>query len=328
VDDLLVAQTGGVAALDGPGVKLGILAWPQYTDWTSLRTVGTTVDELGFDSLWTWDHLYPIFGDPHGPIFEGYMTLAGWSSVTRRVTLGLLVGANPFRNPALVAKMVTTLDHLSGGRAVLGIGGAWFELEHREFGIDFGKTVGERLDWLDEAVAIIQGMLDGTRPSGRRRYAARQVVNEPPPLQKHLPILIGGGGERKTLRTVARFADIWNVGGTVEEVRHKDAVLRRWCEDVGRNSDEIERSLLPGVVVVRGSEAEAREYVQQIHRTNRGWDGEPELVGTPDQIAASLAPYLPLGFHNVLFDFPPPFDQETLQRLAVEVRPQLASALV
>ena len=173
--------------MDGPGVKLGILAWPQYTDWPSLRTVGTTVDEIGFDSLWTWDHLYPIFGDPHGPIFEGYMTLAGWSSVTRRVSLGLLVGANPFRNLALVAKMVTTLDHLSGGRAVLGIGGAWFELEHREFGIDFGKSVGERLDWLDEAVAIIRGMLDGTRPSGRQRYAARQVVNEPPPLQKHLP---------------------------------------------------------------------------------------------------------------------------------------------
>lgn len=118
------------------------------------------------------------------------------------------------------------------------------------------------------------------------------------------------------------------MGGTVEEVRHKDAVLRRWCEDVGRSSDDIERSLLPGVVVVRSSEAEARQYMQQIHPTNRSWDGEPGLVGTPDQIAGSLAPYLSLGFHNVLFDFPPPFDQETLQRLAVEVRPQLASALV
>jgi alkanesulfonate monooxygenase SsuD/methylene tetrahydromethanopterin reductase-like flavin-dependent oxidoreductase (luciferase family) len=304
-------------------IKLGILAWPQYTDWTSLRQMAKRVEKHGFDSLWTWDHLYPIFGDPYGPIFEGYMTLAGWAGVTSRVSLGLLVGAIPFRNPALVAKMVTTLDHISGGRAVLGIGGAWFELEHREYGFDFGKSVGERLDWLDEGVGIMRGMLDGKRPSGSHFYATREVVNEPPPVQKRLPIMIGGGGERKTLHTVASYADMWNVGGSVGEVRHKDGVLRRWCDEVGRDSDEIERTLLPGVVVVRGSEREARAHVKEIKRVNRGWDGEPERVGTPEQVADGLAPYLALGFHNLLFDFPAPFDEETLQRLAAEVRPQL-----
>jgi F420-dependent oxidoreductase-like protein len=306
-------------------VKLGILAWSQYTDWPSLRRVGATVDDLGFDSLWTWDHLYPIFGDPRGPIFEGYMTLAGWAPVTRRVSLGLLVGANTFRNPALVAKTITTLDHVSGGRAVLGIGGAWFELEHIAYGIDFGKSVGERLDRLDEAVGIMRGMLDGKQPSGGRFYSTREVVNEPPPVQERLPIMIGGGGERKTLRTVARYADMWNVGGTLDELRHKDSVLRRWCEEVGRDQAEIERTLLPGVVVLRGSEREARRHAEEIRRTNRGWEGEPGLVGTADQVAERLAPYLELGFRNMLFDFAPPFDEETLERLARVVRPQLES---
>ena len=127
------------------------------------------VDELGYDHLWTWDHLYAIFGDPYQPIFEGWLALAAWSKVTTRTRLGLLVGANTFRNPGLVAKLATTLDHVSGGRAILGLGGAWIELEHTAHGIDFGSSPGERLDWLDEAVDAIRGLLDGevvTSPPG------------------------------------------------------------------------------------------------------------------------------------------------------------------
>src|SRR2546423_7384165 len=134
----------------GP-IKVGALLWPQYTDWPALRDAAELADHLGYDSLWTWDHLYPIVGSPNGPIFEGYLTLAGWACVTKRATLGLMVGANTFRNPALTAKMATTLDHLSNGRAVLGIGGAWFGTEHEAFGIDFGTGFGQRLDLLDEA---------------------------------------------------------------------------------------------------------------------------------------------------------------------------------
>ena len=274
-----------------------------------------------------WDHLYPICGSPDGPIFEGYLTLAGWACVTERVTLGLMVGANTFRNPALVAKMVTTLDHMSGGRAILGIGGAWFKLEHDAYGLDFGSSTGERLDRLDEAVMIMRGMLDGKQPSGRSLYRTRYVRNEPPPVQRHLPILIGGAGERKTFATVARYADIWNVGGDVDTVRHKDQVLRRWCEQVGRDSDDIERTLLPGAAVVRGSEAEARRVVTEIRRTNRGWEGEPEQVGTPEQVVERLAPYFAFGFRSFHFDFAPPFHHETLERLAFEVRPRLAERL-
>ena len=213
-------------------IKVGVLPWGQRTDWPSLQAIGRRADELGYDSLWTWDHLYPIQGDWRGPIFEGYMILAGWAAVTSRATLGLMVGANTFRNPALTVKLATTLDHMSDGRAVLGIGGAWFEREHDAFGIEFGSGFGERLDWLDEAVALMRDMLTDESATARGpRYHATAVRNDPPPLQARLPILIGGDGERKTLATVARYADAWNTGGDIDFVRHKDEVLRRWCDE-------------------------------------------------------------------------------------------------
>src|SRR3954449_1883060 len=235
-------------------VKIGALLWPQYTDWPSLQSAAARCDELGFDSLWTWDHLYPIVGDWQGPMFEGYMTLAAWAGVTKRATLGLMVGANTFRNPALVVKEATTLDHVSGGRAVLGIGGAWFGREHRAFGIEFGESAGERLNWLDEAVELMRAMLDAETASARgQRYAAEDVRNDPRPAQDRLPILIGGSGERKTLKTVAKYADAWNTGGDIDKIRHKDEVLRRWCDEVGRDESEIERTLGAGSVVLRSS---------------------------------------------------------------------------
>ena len=304
-------------------LKLGVLAWNQFTDWPSLRDAGVRADELGYDSLWTWDHLYPIVGDPHGPMFEGYMTLAAWAALTKRVTLGLMVGANTFRNPALVAKMVTTLDHVSGGRAYLGIGGAWFETEHRAFGIEFGNSPGERLRWFDEAVELIRGMLDGEEASARGEfYAAENVRNNPKPLQSRLPILIGGSGERKTLATVARYADAWNTGGDIERVRHKDAVLRRWCEEVGRDHSEIERTLQGGSVVLRDTVEEAQKAGQKIaeHNGLPDWSGRPE---TPEMTAERLLPQVELGFHHVYFDLPAPYDAETLERLVGEVKPLL-----
>src|SRR5512144_1869304 len=137
-------------------------------------------------------------------------------------------------------------------------------------------------------------MLDGSRPSGTSRYGAREVRNDPPPLQRHLPILIGGGGEKKTLATVARYADIWNVDGDLETIRHKDAVLRRWCADLGRDERAIERTLGGGAIVVRRSDAEASRVVHEIRRVNVGWRDGPSLVGTPEHVAGVLSPYLAL----------------------------------
>jgi F420-dependent oxidoreductase-like protein len=299
--------------------------WQQYTDWESLRDTGAFVDRLGYDSLWTWDHLYPIVGDEQGPMFEGYLTLASWAEQTERVRLGLMVGANTFRNPALVVKMVTTLDHMSGGRMILGIGGAWFEREHVAFGIDFGSGFGERLGRLDEAVELMRAMLPGGAASARGPvYAANDVINNPSPVQEHLPILIGGSGERKTLATVARYADAWNTGGDIERVKHKDEVLRRWCDEVGRDESEIERTLVGGVPIIRDTEAEAKKVAAAMAERNRGWKGPREgPFGPAGLVAEKWSPYLDLGFEHIYVDCPAPYDHETLERLAAEVRPML-----
>jgi alkanesulfonate monooxygenase SsuD/methylene tetrahydromethanopterin reductase-like flavin-dependent oxidoreductase (luciferase family) len=147
--------------------------------------------------------------------------------------------------------MATTLDHMSNGRAILGIGGAWFEREHEAYGLEFGSGFGERLDWLDEAVEVMRAMASGEPATARGpRYHALKVRNDPPPVQKRLPILIGGDGERKTLATVARYADAWNTGGDIDFVRHKDEVLRRWCDDVGRDEARSGEFGL-GLVIIR-----------------------------------------------------------------------------
>src|SRR6185436_14595846 len=165
-----------------PPVRLGALCWNQYADWRSLLEAGRRVDRLGYDSLWTWDHVYPIVGSHEGPMFEGWLTITAWAQATERVRIGLMVVANTFRNPALTAKMATTLDHISGGRAILGVGAAWFETEHEAFGIEFGSGAPERLRWLGEALPVMRGMLHGERPTAAGpRYAAKDVLNLPPP---------------------------------------------------------------------------------------------------------------------------------------------------
>jgi alkanesulfonate monooxygenase SsuD/methylene tetrahydromethanopterin reductase-like flavin-dependent oxidoreductase (luciferase family) len=305
-------------------VKLGMLAWNQYTTWPAMREAAVRADQLGYDDVWTWDHLYPIVGSDQGPILEGWTVLAGWAGATELARIGLMVGANPFRNPALVAKMATTLDHVSGGRAILGIGGAWFETEHLAYGIPFGASPGERLRWLDEAARIMRGMLSGEEPSGEEFYATRSVRNDPPPVQARLPLLIGGGGERRTLRTVALYADMCNLGGGFENVRHKDEVLRRHCAEVGRDESEIERTVGMGVTVIRDTEAEARRVNDELFKHNgraRVWPNQN--IGTPEQVAEKMRPYLGIGFRHFIIGFPAPHDDESMERLMTEVKPML-----
>ena len=218
-------------------IKPGILLWSQAASWNEMLEAAKLVDRLGYAHLWTWDHLYAIFGDPYQPIFEGWSLLNAWARETKQTRLGLLVGANTFRNPGLVAKNATTLDHASDGRAILGIGGAWMELEHQAHGIEFGSGFGERLTWFDEAVGAMRRVLDGesvtSEPGGR--YAFDDLRQAPLPVQRHLPIIIGGSGEKKTLRTVARYGDMWNAMGSVEKMTHKIEVLQGHCDAVGRD---------------------------------------------------------------------------------------------
>ena len=309
-------------------VKIGALCWNQYTDWPALLAAGVRADALGYDTLWTWDHLYPIVGSPEGPIFEGWLTLTAWAMATEHIRIGLMVGANTFREPTLTAKMATTLDHISNGRAILGIGAAWFETEHLAYGLRFGDGPPERLRWLAEALPVMRGMLHGERPSATGpRYAAKSIRNDPPPVQDHLPLLIGGAGEKVTLKLVARYADANNVGGGFERVKAKEAILVRHCETVGRDPAEIERTTGLGTIIIRDSRAEASRVRRQMFERNGGAVASTdELVGSPEEIAEAVAPYLEIGYRHLLVDFAAPYDEETMTRFATEVRPLLERA--
>ena len=303
-------------------IRLGALCWNQYTTWPALLEAGQRADKLGFDTLWTWDHLYPIVGSDDGPILEGWLTLAAWAQATERIRLGLMVGANTFREPALTAKMATTLDHISNGRAILGIGGAWFETEHTAYGIEYGSGFPERLRWLGEALPIMRGMLHGERPTAAGpRYRAKDVRNDPPPIQERLPLLIGGGGEQVTLKLVARYGDANNVGGGIDNVKRKEAILVQHCETVGRDPAEIERTTGIGTVIIRDSRADAERVHAEIFERNgkaERWKDQP--IGTPEDVAERIRPFLDLGYRHLIAGFPSPYDEESMTRFATEVR--------
>jgi alkanesulfonate monooxygenase SsuD/methylene tetrahydromethanopterin reductase-like flavin-dependent oxidoreductase (luciferase family) len=315
-----------------PPTRLGVALWNQATDWPAFLAAARRVDQLGYEHLWTWDHLYAIYGDPLQPVFEGHTSLAAWAMATSQVRLGLLVGANTFRNPGLVAKMAANLDHMSAGRAIVGLGGAWFEPEHQAFGIDFGRGDGERLDWMDEAAATIRAVFDGEEVTSAEeaRYRFDHLRINPRPLQTRLPIMIGGSGERKTLRTVARYADMWNADGSVDFLRHKDEVLRAHCVAVGRDEAEIERtcSFKP---LIRDTIEEARRAWRAQMELNRTpfVDVEEDTsfwVGTPDQLAEGMIARRAIGFGTFIAELPAPYDPETLERWIGEVKPMVDAA--
>jgi F420-dependent oxidoreductase-like protein len=301
-------------------IKIGALLWPQTNTWPALRDAAVRADRAGLDSLWTWDHLMAIVGPWEQPILEGWATLAALAALTERASLGLMVGANTFRNPGLTAKLATTLDHVSGGRAILGIGGAWFEREHDAYGFDetWGSGFGERLDRLDESVMLLRRLLDGERIGNHegRFYTMRDALCEPRPVQAHLPILIGGSGPKKTLRTTARYADAWNSGGTAEQLAAKDAILRERCAEVGRNHEEIERNVTVWMAI-RDDPAEARRVLAGNAAANGDTlaDDDQVFVGSPDKIADELRPIVEVGFRHILIDAMAPYDAETLERL-------------
>lgn len=300
--------------------RFGLQLWAQRTDWPGFRDAALAAEAADWDSVWTWDHLMAIFGPWEQPIFEGWSVLTGLAPLTSRIRLGLLVGANTFRNPGHTAKLATTLDHLSDGRAVLGIGGAWFEREHEAYGIDFGTGFGERLDRLDEAVMVIRWLLDGERFSHTGRfYTFTDALSEPRPIQAHLPILVGGSGPKKTLRTVALRADGWNTGGTVEEVTAKLAILAEHCDAVDRDITTIEKTVsFP--IVLRDDQAAAEARFQELldHNVVERSDQHP-LLGSPAAVADALRPYIALGFETVMVRMPAPYDRETIDRMT-EVR--------
>ncbi len=206
--------------------NVGVQLHPQATTVEALREAWRAADALGVDSIWVWDHFYPLYGDPDAGHFEAYSLLAAMAADTQHANIGALVTCNSYRNPNLLADMARTIDHVSGGRFVLGLGSGWFERDYNEYGYEFGTAAG-RLRELEKNLPVISERL------GRLT---------PPPIGR-LPVLVGGGGEKVTLRLVAQYADMWHTWGPPENFAAKSKVLDEWCEKQGRNPKQIERTV-------------------------------------------------------------------------------------
>ncbi len=241
------------------GLQVPSFTWPggDAEIGPTFARIVRQADDAGFDSLWVMDHFFQIpgVGKAEEPMLEGWSALAFAAALTRRVTLGLMVGGIHYRQAGLWAKAATTLDVLSGGRAWLGIGAAWNEQESKALGFPM-PPLGERFEMLEETLQIVHSMWEGERGTGQafhgRHYQLDRMMNSPQAIRKpHPPIMIGGGGEQKTLRLVAKYADATNIFGGADNLRHKYAVLKERCEEIGRPFDEIERSNLNSFRVSR-----------------------------------------------------------------------------
>ncbi len=303
------------------GLQIPNFNFPGVPDtelFERVATIARTAERSGFDTIFVMDHFYqlPMLGPPENHMLEAYALLNALAARTERARLSALVTGVTYRNPAHLAKLVTTLDLVSGGRAMLGIGAAWFEPEHAGFGFEF-PPLGERLDRLEEALQIIAPMLRGERPTvDGKFYRVKDAINSPAPLQAGgPPILIGGNGERRTLRMVARYAQESNLTCPPAEIPRKLEVLEKHCAELGRDRSEISVSRLGSLVLAPSVEAAERARDDFLAERGMSWDELPDqvretlsatlLVGDPDVVGEYVQKELMgRGLDGVVFNLP------------------------
>ncbi len=304
-------------------LRFGIHAGQQYTDFPSYLELWKTAEELGLDWASVFDHFMPIQADPAGPCYEGVTLLAAMAAHTERLRCGIIVAGVTYRSPAVLAKMAATIDHISGGRLEFGLGGAWYELEHNQYGIPF-PPIGQRLAMMGEAAVILKSLWTEPRTTFLGHYYQLQdAMCEPKPLQApRIPLWIGGSGERVTLRHVAAEADGWNTFlMPIDEFDHKLAVLDAHCDDVGRARSEIRIQLVLQAVLG----ADEHEVSDQLQARADGLGVELETLGagmlamTPEQLTEHLRPYVDRGVGDFLLMARPPMDRRTLELFAGDV---------
>ena len=316
---------------------IGFQVWGQFVSWEHLMETGQLIDELGFDSLWSNDHLLPVGGGadaptelPAGPVWDAWMTLMGWSARTLHVTLGCLVSSVAYRSPALLVKMATALDHDSSGRAILGIGAGWHASEHAAFGFAY-PSLRERLDRLEEATMVCRAMLDGQAAHVDGAWVRVDgAVNDPAPRRERLPLLVGGSGERRTLPIVARFADAWNGEGDPETFARRSRRLDELCREAGRDPRQVRRTVGLPPPLIREDRDEAIAVLASLlegqgldERAAAGAAAGSALAGSVADVVARLRAYHAAGAQEVVFDWPTPTDRPTLEALAGPVRDAL-----
>ena len=312
----------------GNDIRFGVHSGQQNTSFDDYRDLWVRSEELGYDWVSDFDHFRPIMSDPTGPQFEGPTALAAMAERTSRVRCGMLVLGVTYRHPAVVANIAATIDHVSGGRLELGMGAAWFELEHEQYGIPFPR-IGVRMDMLDEACHILRSLWTReTTTFEGKHFQLKDARLEPKPVQERLPLVIGGSGERRTLRIVAEHADIWNgFYGDLDEYRHKLDVLARHCADVGRDPADVRKSLTYRAILDEDEQA-AHERVREIYG-----GAPPEriremmIVGTPEQCVERLRGYADVGVGDFLLGAHAPIDPRTIELVAESVAPALKAAV-
>jgi F420-dependent oxidoreductase-like protein len=306
-------------------IRFGVQTGQQNVAWADMLALWKQADAWGYDSLWNFDHFYPIFTDPEGPCFEAWTTLSALATATSHARIGCMVNGNTYRHPCVTAKMAATLDHVSGGRLNFGLGAGWFELEHNAFGIDF-KTVPERLQALRESLQIIQGMFTQPKTTVHgKHYRVTDAMGFPKPVQHpHPPIMIGGQGEKVLLRIVAEYADMWNMSGSAEVMGQKIDVIRRHAEKARRDPDRIEKTVMLPLCYRASADREA--FVQSLMSGMRQTTPEAArtqiMIGQRDECFDTIERYRRVGVTHFIFMTFVPYNVDEIQAFAEEVMPK------